>query len=94
MARPAKKGRLEEAMATLLQNQAALVANQTAFVARMAAHDAEMAELKREIAETNRENAQRFARIEALLIEHGRILQALPDVIRDKIGFRVPPADK
>ena len=35
---------------------------------------------------------QRFARIEALLMEHNRILQALPDAIREKIGFKPPPA--
>ena len=32
----------------------------------------------------------RFARIEAILIEHNRILQALPEAIRDKIGFKPP----
>ena len=38
----------------------------------------------------DRVNTERFARIEALLIEHNRILQALPDTIRDKIGFKAP----
>ena len=33
---------------------------------------------------------QRFARIEALLMEHNRILQALPDAIREKTGFNAP----
>jgi hypothetical protein len=76
-------GRLEEALATLIQNQAA-------FVARMSDIDAQMAE-------TNRINAERFARIEALLLEHtrilqehGRIMQALTDAIREKIGFNAP----
>ena len=78
-------GRLEEALAILIQNQAA-------FVTRMAEIDARMAE-------TNRINAERFARIEALLLEHNRmllehnkILEALPDAIRDKIGFKAPPS--
>jgi hypothetical protein len=75
--------RLEEALATLIQNQATLVQNQAAFVAQMAEIDARMAEM-------NRINAERFARIEALLLEHNRVLQALPDVIRDKIGFKAP----
>jgi hypothetical protein len=41
--------------------------------------------------------AERFSRIEALLLEHNRILeehsrilQALPDTIREKIGFKAP----
>ena len=76
-------GRLEEAMALLIQNQ-------DAFVARMADTDKSMAE-------TNKVNTERFARIEALLLEHNRILQehnklleALPEVIREKIGFKAP----
>jgi hypothetical protein len=64
-----------------LQNQAVPVAKKTAFIARMAAHDAEMTELKRE-------NAEHFLRIEGVPIERNRILHALPDAIRDKIGFR------
>jgi hypothetical protein len=83
-------GRLEEAMATLLQNQATLVQNQAAFLARNAEFD-------RRFAETDRINSERFARIEAILMEHSRILaehslilQALPDVIREKIGFKAP----
>src|SRR5438105_9211009 len=99
-ARNQKNGRLEEAMAnlvqsqaTLVQNQATLVQNQASFLARMAETDARMAETDREIAEMQRVNAERFARIEAILLEHSRILQALPDAIsevRDKIGFRAP----
>jgi hypothetical protein len=74
-------GRLEEAMATLIQNQAA-------FLARAADTD-------RYLAEMDRINSERFARIEAILMEHSRILaehsrilQALPDAIREKIGFK------
>lgn len=75
-ARNTGNGRLEEALATLIQNQAA-------FVARMAEIDARVAEM-------GRINSERFARIEALLIEHNRTLQALPEAIREKIGFRPP----
>jgi hypothetical protein len=81
---------LEEAMATLLQTQASFLA--------------QMAEIDRRIAETERINSERFARIETILLDHGRILadhsrvladhsrilQALPDAIREKIGFKVP----
>lgn len=96
-------GTLDEAMAALTRAQAILVEsqavmnqNQAASLARMAATDAELAALKREANETNRINSERFARIEAILAEHGRILQAfadslrdLPNAIRDKIGSRL-----
>jgi hypothetical protein len=75
-AKSAGNGRLEEALAILIQNQAS-------FLARMSDIDARVAEM-------DRINAERFARIEALLLEHNRILQALPDAIRDKIGFKPP----
>jgi hypothetical protein len=42
------------------------------------------------------ESDRRFARIESILLEHTRILQehsrilaALPDAVREKIGFKV-----
>jgi hypothetical protein len=78
VARPktGRNGRLEEAIAILLQNQAS-------FLARMSDIDAR-------VSETDRINSERFARIEALLLEHNRILEALPDAIRDKIGFKPP----
>ncbi|MCI0376716.1 MAG: hypothetical protein L0215_03845 [Gemmataceae bacterium] len=76
-------GRLEEALATLIQNQAA-------FVARMA-------EIDQRVADMDRVNSERFARIEGLLVEHNRILtehthilQALTDAVREKIGFKLP----
>lgn len=83
MARSKANGRLEEALAVLIQNQAA-------FLSR--------------IAEMDRLAAERFGRIEALLLEHNRILQehsrilqehsrilqALADAIREKIGFKAP----
>jgi hypothetical protein len=83
-------GRLQEALETLVQNQASFVQGQTAFLARMA--------------EADRINAERFARIEGILLdhsrilaehsrilaEHSRILQSLPDTIREKIGFKMP----
>ena len=84
-ARGAGNGRLEEALATLIQNQAA-------FVARMSGADVRMAEMERINAERFARIEERFARIEALLLEHNRILQALPDAIREKIGFKAPPS--
>ena len=78
-ARNPSNGRLEDAIATLIQNQAS-------FLSRMAQMD--------------QISSERFARIEALLLdhsrilaEHTRILQALPETIREKIGFKAggPP---
>jgi hypothetical protein len=73
--------RLEEAMALLIQNQAA-------FVSQMADSNRQQVELKRQ-------SDERFARIEAqmseivrVLKEHSRVLERLPDAVRDKIGFK------
>jgi hypothetical protein len=81
---------LNQAMATLAQAQATLVQNQAAFLARIAETDARMAELERQNAARNAVIDERFARIEAILLEHTRILRSLPDAIREKIGFKAP----
>jgi GTP1/Obg family GTP-binding protein len=82
------RDRLEEAMAMLIQNQAA-------FLNRLADTDSRIAESERHYAELRREASERFARIEAdiaailrVLAEHGRLLERLPDAVRDKIGFK------
>jgi hypothetical protein len=67
-------GRLEEALATLIQRQAT-------FLARVSEIDARVAEM-------DRVNSEHFARIEALLFEYNRTLQSLPEAVRDKIGFK------
>jgi hypothetical protein len=73
--------RLEEAMALLIQNQAT-------FLSRVSETDRRHLEFEREANE-------RFARIEAkmgeivrILAEHGRLLERLPEAVREKIGFR------
>ena len=63
-----RDGRLEKALAALVQNQAA-------FLARVSEIDARLAETRQRMAETDRINSERFARIEALLIEHNRMLE-------------------
>jgi hypothetical protein len=89
---PNDHDRLEEALATLIQNQAAFVAS--------------LRETERLHAQYERETAERFARIEAqmaeiirvlnehgrILQEHGRILERLPEAVREKIGFKGPSA--
>lgn len=85
-------GKLEEALTMLIHTQAAFTQTQQAFSARMA--------------EMDRINSERFARLEAILLDHGRILsdhsrileahtrilQAIPEAVRDKIGFKAPDA--
>jgi hypothetical protein len=80
--------RLEEAMAMLIQNQAA-------FVGRLSESESRHSEFERRHLEFERETAERFARIEAkmaeiirVLSEHGRLLERLPDAVREKIGFK------
>lgn len=60
---------------------ALLIQNQAAFLGRLS--------------DLDRDTAQRFARIEAdlatilrVLAEHGRILERLPEAVREKIGFK------
>jgi hypothetical protein len=81
-------GRLEEAMALLIQNEAA-------FVARLSESDRRHLEIERQHLKFERETAERFARIEAqmaeiirVLNEHSRMLERLPEAVRDKIGFK------
>jgi hypothetical protein len=54
-------------------------------------------ELDRQLIELQRVNTERFARIEerfaaieAILLRHEQLLQALPEAIREKIGFKAP----
>jgi hypothetical protein len=73
--------RLEEALATLINNQAAFVNSRR--------------ETDRLHAQFERETRERFVRIEAqmteiirVLNEHTRILERLPEAVREKIGFK------
>ncbi len=75
-----KVDRLEEAMATLLQNQAMFVTQMVSINERFARMD------------------ERLARVEAILLQHSQILkehteimQALPEAVRERMGFK-PPA--
>jgi hypothetical protein len=72
-----------------------LIQNQAAFVSGLAATDRARAEFERRHLEFERGTAERFARIEAnmaeiirVLGEHGRLLERLPEAVRDKIGFK------
>jgi hypothetical protein len=88
-------GLLNEAIALLIQNEAALLPQQLES-------NRPIAEAKRQMAETDRRNAETFARLEArlrnmeaILAEHSsmlaelvRLMQAMPEAICEKIGFR------
>jgi hypothetical protein len=67
---------LEEAMALLIQNQASSL---------------------RDLRDLERANSERFLRIETTMSailselgEHRRMLERLPEAVRDKIGFKGP----
>src|SRR5262249_2238233 len=93
-----QNGRLEEAMLALVQSQAILTQAHASLTHTQAECLSQMAEYARQHAETvrrldafDRHCMERFSRIEAILIEHSRILQALPDAVREKIGFKPAP---
>ena len=54
-----------------------LIQNQAAFVSHMRETQDEFARIRR-----------RFDEIEAILLRHERILTELPEVIRQKVGFK------
>jgi hypothetical protein len=69
---------------------ATLVANQAAFLAQQQ----EMARQQQEFAKRFAQIDERFNRIEAILLEHSRILEELPDAVRKKFGFRTEGQDQ
>jgi hypothetical protein len=80
MAKPRSNGNLlEEAIATLINTQASFQAN---FLALQASMDARFARIEAELAE--------LPKIRAILMRHEAILRALPETIRQKIGFEPP----
>lgn len=90
-------GRLEEAIALLMTNQTALMQNQAVFIQNQATFNQNHAALLARLADLERQTAERFVRIETdiqailrVLTDHSRLLQALPEAVRDKIGFKSP----
>jgi archaellum component FlaC len=89
----ARNGRLEEAMALLLQNQAMFLGQLGQMQERFAHIDERFARIDERFARID----ERFARIEteleaikSILIRHEQILEALPEAVRQKIGFKRP----
>lgn len=73
MARRSSNGRLEEALVTLISNQASFQAN---FMALTARTEERFARIEAELAE-----------IRAILLRHEQMPQSLPEAIRQKIDF-------
>ena|ERR1700686_1608555 len=83
-------GKLEEALTALVQAQAIMVQTQATYLAHKAETDKRIAEFENETKAWQRQANEGFERIEAILLEHNRILRALPDAIGEKIGFKAP----
>ena len=79
----AKNG-LEQAMILLLQNQAAFVSQMNSSNERFARIESELAEIKSILLR----HEGILLRHEDLLRRHEQTLEALPEVIREKIGFK------
>lgn len=87
--------RLNEAMTMLVLNMAILIQNQAAFLGQMAEIERSIAERFARMDERFARSDERFARMEQdmtaimrVLAEHGRLLERLPEAVRDKIGFK------
>src|SRR6266516_6549352 len=97
-----RNGTLEAAMAILLQNQAALAKQHIEFLDRTDKRNAEMekrnAEMEKWNAEMEKRNSElekqfaavmkEFDLIKSILARHEKILERLPETIRQKIGFK------
>ena len=92
-----KNGKLEEAIEALVHAQVILVQNQAAFQAQIIDVQRQNTErferieaLLREQSRILAEHSRILADHSRILAEHGQILQAIPDAVRDKIGFKAP----
>jgi len=84
--RRASNGRLEEALATLITNQAHFVAQMARMDERSARSDERFARIESELSEIK--NILRDHH--RILLHHEQILENLPEAIREKIGFVKP----
>lgn len=90
-----EKNGLEQAMILLMQNQAAFLSQITAMNERMDERFARSDERFERIDERFARVENELAEIKSILLQHGeilakheQILEALPEAIRQKIGFR------
>jgi hypothetical protein len=71
-----KPGDLQQAMALLIQNQASFLST---FLAHTARADERFARIENDLDQ-----------IKAILLRHERMLNELPEEIRQKVGFKSP----
>ena len=83
MVRKAANGQLEEAMAVLINNQ-------SSFLTQMTHSNAQIAQLNARSEERFFRIESELAEIKAILLRHEQMLQALPEAIRERIGFTPP----
>lgn len=81
-------GKLEEATAALQQSLLAMLQTQALMQQSHTQYEKDMAQFRRESEELKRAADERFARIEAILLEHNRILTRLGDTVGEKICFK------
>ena len=65
-----------------------LIHNQAAFLSRVADTDRRLAEIERESSERFKRIENDMAAILRVLSEHSRMLEQLPEAVRNKIGFK------
>ncbi len=78
------KLRWEQGQTTLRQSTENLLQAQTHLAQAQAAFMQEQSAFRAEV-------VQRFQRIESILLDHIRIMERLPEEVREKIGFKAPP---
>ena len=72
-------GKLAEALTHLIHTQATMLGQLTALAARS---DERFARIENEL--------KALGEIKAILVRHEHMLQALPEAVREKIGFKRP----
>jgi hypothetical protein len=77
MATRNRDGRLEDALATLINSQATLLGQLASLAARS---DERFARIENEL--------KALGEIKMILVRHEQMLQALPEAVREKIGFK------
>lgn len=82
----ADNGKLDEAVRQLTLAQAALVQNQATAIQTQQVLAQTQAMLAGDMAEIRKD----LHAIASLLADHGRVLERLPDAIRDRLGFTKP----
>jgi len=83
-----RNGNLEAAMTMLLQSQVALARQHVEFLDRSEKRNAEMEKRQAEMEKKHAEIMRELDVIKTVLARHERILERLPEVIRQKIGFK------